>query len=185
MKIWNQLVNGVGRKWWKKKTTLSDEFVCFQIGIKDFKLEVFYYFIILVINHLFLKKTMLLQRESFPTMFYINNSSPMLVTKSVFKLILFCFEKLPNVYLPFKRSLHVYILEKLLYLIKCLFIFYCFYFWYLQQNDQQHKLKGSGYVSTFFPRTKYHAWLNLIGLSTQINCHYRGTMQPTPGAGTG
>ena len=32
-------------------------------------------------------KTTLLQRESFPTMFYTTNSSPMLVTKSVFKLI--------------------------------------------------------------------------------------------------
>ena len=30
---------------------------------------------------------MLLQSESFPTMFYTVNSSPMLVTKSVFKLI--------------------------------------------------------------------------------------------------
>ena len=28
----------------KEKTPLLDEFVCFQIGIKDFKLEVFYYF---------------------------------------------------------------------------------------------------------------------------------------------
>ena len=34
-------------------------------------------------------KTMLLQRESFPTMFYTINSSPMLVTKSVFKLNFF------------------------------------------------------------------------------------------------
>ena len=32
-------------------------------------------------------KTTLLQRESFPTMFYTINSSPVLVTKSVFKLI--------------------------------------------------------------------------------------------------
>ena len=32
-------------------------------------------------------KTMLLQRESFPTMYYTTNSSPMLVTTSVFKLI--------------------------------------------------------------------------------------------------
>ena len=36
----------------KEKTPLLDEFVCFQIGIKDFYLEVFYY---LVRNNLFLK----------------------------------------------------------------------------------------------------------------------------------
>ena len=28
----------------KEKTPLMDEFVCFQIEIKDFQLEVFYYF---------------------------------------------------------------------------------------------------------------------------------------------
>ena len=33
--IWAQLVNKDARKWWKKKTWL-DEFVSFQIGIKDF-----------------------------------------------------------------------------------------------------------------------------------------------------
>ena len=55
----------------KEKTPLLDEFVCFQIGI------------ILMRNYLFL----FLQRESFPTMFDTINSSPMLVTKSVFDLI--------------------------------------------------------------------------------------------------
>ena len=36
----------------KEKTPLLNEFVCFQIGIKDFWLEVFYY---LSENYLFLK----------------------------------------------------------------------------------------------------------------------------------
>ena len=49
----------------KEKTPLLDEFVCFQIKIKDFQLEVFYY----ISGH------------------NVFNTSPMLVTKSVFKLI--------------------------------------------------------------------------------------------------
>ena len=56
----------------REKTPLLDKFVCVQIGIKDFYPEVI---IILVRNYLFL------------TMFYTTNSSPLLVTKSVFKLI--------------------------------------------------------------------------------------------------
>ena len=43
---------------------------------------------------------MLLQREPFLTMFYTVDSSPMLVTKSVFKLI-FVLSNYANVYLPF------------------------------------------------------------------------------------
>ena len=44
MKILAQLVIGVGKKMMKEKTPLLDESVCFQIGIKYFELEVFYYF---------------------------------------------------------------------------------------------------------------------------------------------
>ena len=44
MKIWAQLVIGVARKLWRNKTPLLDEFVCFQIGIKDCWLEVFNFF---------------------------------------------------------------------------------------------------------------------------------------------
>ena len=65
MEIWTQLQENDERKipWLYK-------IVCFQIGIKDFCPEITSF-----------SKYMLLQRESFLTMFYMINSSPLLVTK--------------------------------------------------------------------------------------------------------
>ena len=62
----------------REKTPLLDEFVCFQIGIKDFWLEVFYYFSNK--NYLF-HKIYATSEEPFLTMFYTINSSPLLVIK--------------------------------------------------------------------------------------------------------
>ena len=56
----------------KEKTPLLDEFVCFQIGIKDLYKRLLYLCYV---------------RMPFITMFYTINCSPMLITKSVFKLI--------------------------------------------------------------------------------------------------
>ena len=75
----------------REKTPLLDKFVCFPIGTKD-----------LVRNYLFFKNYVT-SEEAFPTMFYTINSSPMLVTKSVFKLI-FVLRNYQNVYLPFNRK---------------------------------------------------------------------------------
>ena len=62
------------KKMIKEKTPLLYEFVCFQLGKKRLlswrEITSF-------------SKTTSLQRESFPTMLYTINSSPMLVTKSV------------------------------------------------------------------------------------------------------
>ena len=69
----------------REKTPLLDEFMCFQIGIIDFWLE--FWLEVFSWEITSFSKSLLLQRESFLTMFYTINSSPMLFTKSVFKLV--------------------------------------------------------------------------------------------------
>ena len=85
VKIWAQLVIGVGRKWWKKKHPCWAN-LCGSDRNKRLNKS----FIILVRNYLYISKSILLLREPFLTLFDTFNSSPMLVTESVFKLI--CFE---------------------------------------------------------------------------------------------
>ena len=84
MKIWAQLVIEVARKWWKKKNTLVG-WICV---LNDRNIRLLARSLLLFEWEITsFSKTMLLQRKSFPTMFYTINSSPLLVTKSVFKLI--------------------------------------------------------------------------------------------------
>ena len=68
----------------KEKTPLLDEFVCFQIGMKDFLLKVFQYFS----EKLTLSQKLLYFRGSrFPHCFILSTALKCSFMKSVFKLI--------------------------------------------------------------------------------------------------
>ena len=89
----------------RKNTHVGIVCVLSDLGIKDFWLEVVYYFS----EKISLSQNLCYNRGSRFSQYYFLvtiNSSPMLVTKSVFKLI-FCYEQLPNLYLPFKSVVRV------------------------------------------------------------------------------